>query len=60
MGKVRHGIIQNGLHAFFDDRHIHATDNGFVQFVDKLDEALVLGIDLRDADAQLVRPLQTP
>jgi hypothetical protein len=51
MSKVRHRIIQNGLHAFFDLRYLHTTDDGIVQFVDQPDEMLMLGIYLRDKDA---------
>lgn len=48
MGEVHRRIIQNGSHTAFDLLLIHAPDDGLVQFVDKSDEVLVLGIYLRD------------
>jgi hypothetical protein len=51
MGKVLRGIVQNGLHAFFDFFHIHAPADGFVQLVDEVNELLMLSIDLRDVNA---------
>jgi hypothetical protein len=57
---IRLGVVQEGLQPFADFRQIHAVDDSLVQLVDQDNKSLMLAIDFRNADTQVVTPVQGP